>query len=48
MNNLQPGSFKWEMSKKMPKTLLGLVEETQKYTIAKALYFTGHTCFTKE
>lgn len=27
MNGLQPGGFKWEISKKMFKTLLGLIEE---------------------
>lgn len=48
MNGLQSGSFKWEMFKIMPKTLLSLMKAAKKHTIAKALYFTRDIHFNKE
>lgn len=36
------------MSKRMPKTLLSLMEEAQKQIIAETLYFTGDTLSFKE
>lgn len=43
MNGLQLDVFKWEISKKMSKTLLGLIKEAQRHTIVKALYYTRDT-----
>lgn len=43
MNDLQLGTFKWEMSKKMSKTLSSLMKEAQRHTIAEALYYTKDT-----
>lgn len=48
MIGLWSDSFKREMSKRMPTTLLGLMEEAQKYTITEALYFIGDTRSNKE
>lgn len=48
INGLQLSSFKWEMFKKMPKTLSGLIEEAKRHTIAEALYYTEDTRSGKE
>lgn len=48
MNGLQSCSFKWKMSKRMPKTLSSFIEEAQKHIIIEVLYFIENTHSTKE
>lgn len=47
MNGLQLCTFKWEISKKMLKTLSGLMKEAQRQTIVEALYYTKDTYFSR-
>lgn len=47
INGLQLDALKQEMSKKTPKTLLDLMEEIQKHTIAEAMYYTRDTHSSK-